>query len=348
MADADIFDLIDPAELTGYARAALADRAENQRLLSAWLPHEFVDDINYRLNKGGGGLARSAKFRAYDAEPKFGKREGFSRVMGELPPIGEQYVLDEYSNLRIRNGADEIIRSLLLNDASRIAASVDTRFEFARADALVSGSVTIAEDGVEATVEYGRDSSMEVAPGTLWSDLTTSTPIENIQSWMGAYSDLNGQLPGAILMSTRVRNYLLRNEEVGGLAFPNSLAANRPGQVTSTILNQVLSDFELPPITVWDAKAIDTNGISRRFIPDDKVLFLPAPGGENPMGSTTWGTTLEAQEPDYGIESAADHPGLVVATFKQKKTPIRVYTIGAAIGLPLLANPDLAMVADVA
>lgn len=347
MADADIFDLIDPVELTGYARAALADRAENQRLLSAWLPHEFIDDINYRLNKGGGGLARSAKFRAYDAEPKFGKREGFSRVLGELPPIGEQYVLDEYSNLKIRNTAEQVIRDLLLNDAGRIAVSVDTRFEFARADALVNGSVTIAEDGVQATIEYDRDPSMEVAPVTLWSDLADSTPIDDIQAWMGAYSDLNGQLPGAILTSTRVRNYLLRNEQVGGLVFPNSLAANRPGQVTSTNLNQVLSDFELPPITVWDAKAIDVDGFSRRFIPDDRVLFLPSPG-DGSLGTTTWGTTLEAQEPEYGLANAADHPGLVVATFKQKKTPIRVYTIGAAIGVPLLGNADLAMVADVA
>lgn len=347
MANVDIYDLITPPELTGYARAALADRAVNQRLLSQWLPPRPVNDLLYRYSKGSGaGLAEAASFRAYDAEPRFGRRDGISRVTGELPPIGEQYVLGEYDSLRLRNATTEI-RDLLLRDAARIAVSIDTRFEFARADALVNGSVTLAEAGVQATVDFGRSAAHSVAPLTLWSDLDDSKPIDDFQSWRDTYVDTNGSVPGAILMSTKVRNYLLRNTQVGGFVFPSSLAANRPGQVTSTNLNQVLSDFELPPITVWDARAVDQTGTSRRFLPDDKVLFLPAPADAVDMGATLWGTTLEAQESQYGIQ-AADHPGLVVGAFKQTTTPIRVFTIGAAIGLPILANPDLTFVADVA
>lgn len=345
-ANVDIYDLITPAELTGYARAALRDRAENQRLLSQWLPARPVNDLLYRYNKGSGaGLAEAAMFRAYDAEPKFGKRDGISRVTGELPPIGQQYVLGEYDQLRLRNATQEI-RDLLLRDAERIARAIDTRFEFARADALVNGSVTLSEDGVEASVDFGRSATMSVAPSTPWSTLTTSTPIDDIQAWMATYSDLNGSLPGATLMSTRVRNYLLRNEQVGGFVWPNTLAANRPGQVTPSMLDQVMSEFGLPPITIWDARAIDQDGASRRFIADDIVLFLPSPGDAS-MGATLWGTTLESQEPQYGI-GAGDHPGLVVGAFKQSLTPIRVFTVGAAIGLPILANPDLCMKADVA
>lgn len=337
----DIFDLITPAELTGYARAALADRPENALQLSAILPHRQVNDLNYRFTKGGGGLAAAASFRAYDAEPRFGKREGISRVSGELPPIGQQYMLGEYDNLRLRN-ANEEIRNLLLRDGARIARAIDTRFEFGRGQALEEGKVVLNEDGVQATVDFGRSAAHSVAPAVLWSDLTNSVPIDNLQTWRDVYVDTNGQPPGVIMTSTRVVNYLVRNAQVRAHALP---VGSTITQVRRSDLDAILTDFGLPSIRIFDARAIDQAGVSRRVINDDKLLFLPPDGTE--LGATLWGTTLEAQEPQYGI-APADHPGVVVGAFKQSTTPIRVFTIGSAIGIPILADPDLSFVADVA
>lgn len=335
-------EYITPAELTGYAREALADRPENALQLSTYLPFQQVNDLVYRWNKGStAGLAEAASFRAYDAEPRFGRRDGISRMTGELPPIGQQYLLGEYDSLRLRRAGDEI-RQLLLRDAERIARAIDTRFEFARAQALVEGKVTLAEDGVQAEVDFGRKSSHSVAPGVAWSDLANATPIDNLQSWRDAYVDTNGQEPGVILTSTRVVNLLVRNAQVRSMVLP---VGSTVTQIRRTDLNAVLSDFGLPQVTVYDARAIDVSGVSRRFIADDKVLFLP--GQATALGATLWGTTLEAQEPEYGI-AAGEHPGLVVGAFKQKETPIRVFTIGSAIGIPLLGDPDLSFVADVA
>lgn len=337
----DIYDLITPAELTGYARAALADRPTNALQLSTILPHRLVDDLTYRFTKGGGGLAASASFRAYDAEPRFGKREGISRVSGELPAIGQQYVLGEYDQLRLRN-ANEQIRSLLLRDAARIARAIDQRFEFARGQALVEGKVDLNEDGVVATVDFGRSAAHSVAPGTLWSNLAASTPIDDLQAWRDVYVDTNGEAPSEMMLSTRIVNYLVRNAQVRSMVLP---VGSTVTQIRRTDLEAVLTDFGLPRMRVFDARGIDQTGVSRRVIADDKLLFLPGDGAD--MGGTLWGTTLEAQEPQYGI-AQADHPGVVVGAFKQSTTPIRVFTIGAAIGIPILANPDLTMVADVA
>lgn len=337
----DIYDLITPAELTGYARAALADRPENALQLSQILPHRPVNDLNFRFTKGGGGLAAAASFRAYDAEPGFGKREGISRVSGELPPIGMQYVLGEYDQLRLRN-ANEEVRSLLLRDAARIARSIDQRFEFARGQALEEGKVVLNENGVQATVDFGRSATHSVAPGTLWSNLAASTPIDDMQAWRDVYVDTNGTEPDEMLLSTRIVNYLVRNAQVRTHVLP---VGSTITQVRRSDLEAVLTDFGLPRMRIFDARAIDQTGTSRRVVSDDKVIFLPGDGAD--MGATLWGTTLEAQEPQYGI-AAADHPGLVVGAFKQSTTPIRVFTIGAAIGIPILANPDLTMVADVA
>jgi len=341
---ADFFDLITPAELTGYAREALAARADNQFGLQRWLPARQVNDLTYRFNRGGGGLTEAASFRAYDAEPRFGRREGITRVTGEMPPIGEQYVLGEYDQLRIRNATDEI-RDLLLRDSARIAASIDARFEVARGDALVNGSVTIAEDDLSMTVEFNRDPSMEVTAAVPWTDHANADAVDELDGWLQAYSDLNGGPPGACLTSRKVMRNLARNAQIQAQLFPNS----PDRRLTPADLNAFLEEFGIPPITTYEAK-VNRNGVATRIIPEDRFLFLPesgtTPTEEGQLGATLWGTTLEAQEADYGIEPA-DHPGVVVAAFKESKTPIRVFTIGAAIGVPIMANPNLAMVADV-
>ncbi|MGW4127961.1 major capsid protein [Amycolatopsis japonica] len=341
---ADFFDLITPAELTGYAREALAARADNQFGLQRWLPARQVNDLTYRFSRGGGGLTEAASFRAYDAEPRFGRREGISRVTGEMPAIGEQYVLGEYDQLRLRNATDEI-RNLLMRDAARIAASIDARFELARGDALVNASLTIEEDDLAMTVDFARDSSMEVTAAVPWTDHANADVVDELEGWLQAYSDLNGGPPGAVLTSRKVMRNLARNAQIQAQLFPNS----PDRRLTPADLNAFLEEFGIPPITTYEAK-VARNGVSTRVIPEDRFLFLPESGttdtDEGQLGATLWGTTLEAQEADYGIEPA-DHPGVVVAAFKESKTPIRVFTIGAAIGVPIMANPNLAMVADV-
>lgn len=351
----DMFtEFITPAELTGYARAALADRPENAFTLDQWLGYQSVNDLEFRFSRGGGGLLEAAEYRAYNAEPGFGSREGISRVSGELPPIGQQYVLTEYDQLRLRANPGQEIRDLLLRDAERIARQIDTRLEFARADALVNGSVTIAERGVYATVDFARSSAHSVAASVAWSDLDDSAPLDDLQAWVATYVDTNGAPPAAVMMSTKARNYLLRNEQVIGMAVPLA-ATGAVGQIPVDALNGLLSSFDVPPIVLNDARArrrvtavntAETGQVtSQRFIPEDKILLLPAPGG-NTMGSTMWGTTAEAQEPEYGV-GAGELPGLVVGAFKQKETPVHVVTIGSAIAIPILAEPDLSLVADV-
>lgn len=329
-----------PAELTGYARVAVEDRPENQLILSRWFPYNASNSLTYKFNKGGDKLLEAAEFRAWDTEPGFGRRAGIAKVSGELPPIGQQYVLDEFSNLRQRNAEDEEFKDLFLNDAERIGRQVDIRMEFARAEALVSGTVTIKERNMELSVDFGRKSTHSVAPAVLWSDQTNSVPLDNLQTWRDLLSD-DGEAPGAVLMSPQAINHVLRSAQIRGQVFP--LASSAP-QVSRAQLDQVLMDFDLPPIIKYDAKA-RRNGVMQRFIPADKVIMLPASGGG--LGATVYGLTLEAQLPEYGIGRGSELPGLVVAPFIRKETPVQVLTIGSAIALPILGAPDDTLVADV-
>lgn len=338
-------DYITPAELTGYVREAIADFDRNQFTLARWLPRNEVDDLQYRFTRGGEGLVDAATFRAYDAESPIGARPGLTRVTGELPPISRKIRLGEYDRLRQRR-VDGAIRTAILSDAERMARAVAARLELARGEALYRGQLSIAENGVVATVDFGRAAGHTVAPGTLWSTVATATPLADLLSWRDTYINANGQAPGALLMSTTVLGYLLRNAEIRALA---ATVAGTPSIVSQTTVNAVFAAYGLPPIEVYDAQ-VRVNGSAARVIPVDRVVMLPAPGDpdspdSSDLGATLHGTTAESMEPEFGLSGV--EPGIVAGAYSTKD-PVAVWTKAATIALPVLANPDLTLAADVA
>lgn len=341
-------DYIAPAPLTGYVRTALQDMQANRFTLSRWLPNRSIDDLMYRFTRGGEGLVEAATFRAYDTESPIGARPGIARVSGELPPISRKIRLGEYDRLRQRRADDATVENAILNDAVRMTRAVAARLELARGEALYRGSLQINENGVIATVDFGRAGGHTVAPGVLWSTVASATPIADMISWMQTYIDANGEAPGAALTSTTVIGYLLRSAEVRG-----ALAANgvTPSIATRTGLNAILQAHGLPPIEPYDAR-VNVAGSATRIIPVDRFLFLPPPSDPNDpegtdLGATLLGPTAESMEPEFGIEEEMDQPGIVAGAYSTKD-PVAVWTKAAAIGLPVMANPDLTFAADVA
>jgi hypothetical protein len=332
-------DYITPAELTGYVREALADQEQNRFTLSRWLPSRNVDDLMYRFTRGGDGLIDAATFRAYDAESPIGSRPGVTRVTGELPPISRKIRLGEYDRLRQRRD-DAALRDAIMSDAERMTRAVGARLEMARGEALYTGKVTIAENGVVATVDFGRAAGHTVSAGTTWSTVATATPLLDLITWRDTYIATNGVSPGAILTSTTVLGYLLRNAEMRTLA---ASTAGSPAIVSQNVVESIFAMHGLPPIYIYDTQ-VKVAGSAARIIPTDRVILLPAPGDDE-LGATLLGTTAESLEPEFGL--SGDEPGVVAGAYSTKD-PVAVWTKAAAIGLPILANPDLTFAADVA
>lgn len=333
-----IWDQINPAELTGYVRAALADREENQFTLGRWLPNTPIDDIEYRFTRGGAGLVEAATFRAWDTEAPIGSRPGAVRVTGELPPISRKIRLSEYDRLRQRNAPTDDIRGYIERDAVRMMQAIAARLELARGEALWKAQLQIAENGVVATVDFGRAGGHTVAPGTLWSTVATATPLTDLLAWMDTYRTTNGVNPGAILTSSTNVGYLLRNAEIRNML---SRGLTAPPRVSRAELDALFGDYEIPPIVTYDAQ-VSVNGVATRVIPVDKLVLLPT--ADEPLGATLYGTTAEQLELPV-LQSL--EPG-IVATAMTTDDPVSKWTKGAGIGIPILGNPDLTLTADVA
>ncbi len=330
-------DYITPADLTGYVREALADRPINDlTLVDDLLPDTLVDDVDFRANITQHGLRRAAKFRSWDTEAPQSPRRGVTRMSGELPPLSEKRRLGEYDRLRLRN-ADQSIVNLILNDGVELADALRTRMIIAKAQAVVTGKVSLAEDGLAIEADFQRDSSHTITAATVWSG--AADPIADQESWFTTFRLRNSGNPGRAITSQRVMSTLMRNAQIRAYCLP---PGSTQGIVTLDQVNALVTSFGHPPFEIFDAQVEDVDGDPVRLIPDDVVLYV---GGGVKIGETLWGTTAEAIEPDYKIE-ASEAPGIVVGSYVNPD-PIGRWTKASGIGLPILGNANATMIAKV-
>lgn len=334
-------ELIDPADLTGFTRAAIEDVERQKATLARFLPNYDVPDIVVRTVLGTDGTGELAQYRSFDAETPIGSGGKGERKVFELMALGLKERVSEYDQLRMRGGdTAEIVLGGVEKAAQRTANAVVDRLERARGQVLDTGKLTIDENGVIQTVDFGRSDDSVVTASTLW-DEDGAKPLDDLIAWCDAYAELNaGEQPGAIVLSRRGVAALQRAEEIRALV---ATMVGSPSIVSMDSVNTMLSSYGLPPIVVYDRKIR-----GEHVLAPHKAYLLPAPvdaNGQSVLGATFYGQTLEANEPDYGI-APVDQPGLVVGAWKTRD-PIGVWVHSNAIAMPIMVNPAAAMVATV-
>lgn len=331
-------DYITPTELTGYVREALSDLPQNAFGLSAYLPDVETDDIDFRVTTGGGGLARVAKYRAWDTESPISGRRGVDRLSGEIPPISEKRRLSEYDRLKMRK-LDAGIVDAILNDAVDLAKGIHARVEVARGEALSDGKVTIAENGLTIQADFGRKATHTQTAAIKWN-VDGSNPVEDFLAWQRIYVATNGVRPGATLASQDIQSSLMRNAAIRAMTLP---AGSTQQVVTIDAINALFQSFGLPALSIYEAQVEGDDGNAKSIINPNKVIFLPP--ADRKLGETLWGVTAEALDSDYGIDST-EAPGVVVGSYSDKD-PVGLWTKASAIALPVPANTNLTLAATV-
>jgi hypothetical protein len=360
----EIYDqFITPVELTGMIRQALFDLNENTFTLSRILPNVNVADIVASMLTGQQGLAEASVYRSFNAETPIGRREALSRQSFNLAPLGEKIPLDEYHSMRLRHiDADMqgVLEPFIARDVTRLARNIGARFEIARGDALYNGKVTINENGVYQVLDFGRSSDCVIVLGTTsgygpkWTNHDTSTPINDLLTATQAFYDKNGRYPEAIHMpkamylhmvqSVQIRNQVLGQFVPSGAASP---------LISNDQANAALSAFDIPPIILdvdQTTKVVNSSGVGvvTRITPANKFL-LTAPGETLPgegtsLGATFLGQTAESSLAEYGL-AGGDQPGIVAANW-YSKDPVTYWTHAAALGIPVLREPNLAFTVE--
>lgn len=336
-------DIIDPATLTGYARASLADYEQRRGTLAQWLPNREVADIVVRFMQGSAGLVDVADFRAFDAEPTIGKAPSGKRVAIELPALGQNIPVSEYNQLRQRgsSASDEAVLATIEKTTDVVARAVSDQIERLRGVVLQTGKATISGFMDD---DFGRAGGHTVTAGASWATASTDA-LGHLTTWYDTYLTTNGEAPGAIVTSTRVVRLM-----AGLTQFATQLSNGASRPATLADVNATVQAAGLPPIYTYDRR-VSVAGASTKVLADDKLLLLPAPvetdaWEDTQLGATFWGQTLTSTSADWAIASE-DQPGLVAGVYRGEKPPMVAEVISDAVALPVLANADLSFVADV-
>lgn len=342
-----LYDLIDPVELTGVARLLLADedRPENNLIMEQWFPPALLDDIDYTYSTGTDRTYTDAMpFRAWNTEAPIGRRPGRATVRGEMPPLSLKFPLTEYDRIRQRAANDGILAEALegdvFGDIERGVRALRSRMAAAAASALVNGTVVIAENGVQLTVDFGRTVGNSMTVSNPWSNATLGTPLDDETTVIEYALDNQGIGPSDLvaMMNRTVINDLLVSDQ-----YRNAAATLRVQERLSLDqLNEVRASHEMPQIVEYNARTADSSGAVAKQIPDATVVYVPR---NLAIGETQYGVPAMATEGEVALERD-DRPG-PVAYMMRDFDPLTVWTVVDAIGVPLLKDPDATFVLDV-
>lgn len=321
-------DLIDPAELSEFAREILEEYAARDAL-SQVLPTATVDDVvfSWVVNET---LVDLAQYRAFDAETVIGKGLSSEEKTARLAAVGLKKRFGEYDQLRRRGAsAPETVQAAADRLTVSVVKAVADRVTQLQGEALVSGALAINENRFLQNVSFGRAAAhTNAAPTALWS-ASGADPITDLLGWVEDIEDASGISPDRIITSTRVFSALAAALAAG------SYVTTQAGVVSQEVVNEVLVAYGLPAVTIYNRKV---GGV--RVIADDKLILAPAGGL---AGATVWGTSVDADEPNYGLAQA---PGIVAGAYKTED-PNTKWIRSDAIVLPILATPDATLSADV-
>ncbi len=337
-----VYDLIDPRELVQYVRAFENEvlRPEAALVLEEFLPNQLTEDLEFSIKRGAYQDQDAAEYRAWDTPAPMAARQGVQKLRGSLGPISRQIPLGEEEALRLRSllsGTNDPVIDQIFADAENMIRAVQVRLELARADLIDDGKVTISENGLTLTADFGRSGAMSQTAANLWTDLTLGKPLSDLLAWQQSYEDQNGVTPGLILMPRVRLGSLALNKEMREFA---ASGGTTPTRLNNAQINDIFANEGLPPIRIYDGQ-FRRAGTRGRALPVEKIYFMP-PAGQ-PLGNTFYGITAEALKlAQKGYITASEAPG-VVAVVTETTHPVQTYTVGTAVALPAMPNPDLVM-----
>lgn len=293
-----------------------------------------------------------AQFHGFDTESKKTFRIPIDNKNIEKGLI--KVKLDQSERLRalMNRGVqgDERLYNYVLEDGVRLADQVITRTKVAKNEVMATGTVTIKENNLDLTVDYG----VPAAQKALTLNLNTAADISaQIQSFVDDAADVGVTITG--MMTSRKNITKMRNNEklqkaingnigVGALLSNSALTAylNEEFGINNIITNDLMYGAEgnIDPAT---GRPVITQ---KRYYPADKVTFFASnPNGR--LGTGLWGNPPEVDLGRfYPVSTSAVSPYVFITQWAETD-PAVLWTKASSLFMPVLYNPNSLFIASV-
>ena len=245
--------------------------------------------------------------------------------------------------------SDDSLYDRVLDDAANLAEEVFTRSKVAKNEILATGKVTIKENNLDLTVDYGVPQShlnktMDFGAGA-------AAPIDEQLLALTDEATANGTPITGIYTSKANLNKLRKDpsiqKAINGSLMVGQLVRNADLQayleqefgITRILTNDL--QYSLPLTLGSNGRPVTH---AQRYYPVDKISFF---GGNAKIGDGIWGDPPSVRAQRFIEVSASDVSPYVYISQKAEFDPDIVWTKAEALYMPVIYNTNALYVASV-
>ena len=245
---------------------------------------------------------------------------------------------------------DSALYDYVLQDGIRLADQVITRTKVAKNELMATGKVTIRENNLNLTVDYGVPASRTAYTLDLSPEADVASQIQAIiEDALDHGVTINGMMTSRKVIS-KIRNNARLQTAING----NVGAGAQLSQ--SAVEAYFSSEFGIDTVITNDltyGSAFDIGADGRpnvtqsRYYPQNKVTFFATnPGGK--LGTGLWGDSPEADASSfYNVSGSGISPYVYIMQWMETD-PAVLWTKASSLFMPVLYNPNSLFIATVA
>ncbi len=248
----------------------------------------------------------------------------------------------------VRSGVrEDALYDYVINDGVRLADQVFTRTKVAKNELMASGQVTIKENDLDLTVDYGVPAANVAYTLNLHKNADIDAQIQTIiDNALDQGVTITGMLCSRKVI-TKMRNNAQLQKAINGNVGAGALIAR-------TALEAHLNEeFGIDRIVTNDltygaSAEIGANGrpsiTTKRYFPANKVTFFATnPGGR--MGVGLWGDPPEVEAANfYSVQQSSASPFVHLMQWMETD-PTVLWTKASGLFMPVLYNPNSLFIA---
>lgn len=298
-------------------------------------------------------IPQMAQFHAFDTE-----------AQKSIPaPIDEHNV--EKGLIKVKRNTTELLRQLtqrgvtaeselydaVMDFAGDLSNQVITRAKVARAELMATGKVTIKENNLDLTIDYGVPAANLAKTLDLGAGATDDVATQ-LQEIVDEAADKGVTLTGMVCARstlTKMRQNTAIQKAVNGVNMQGVLVSNAQLRAwlddeygISTVITDDLS-YSTPYTMGADGRPQVS---SHRYYPKSKVTFFGTANGMR-LGAGLWGVPPEVDLASYYEGGVQNRDVYTYISQWSEKDPAVLWTKASALFMPVLFNPDSLYVATV-
>jgi hypothetical protein len=329
-----IEEVFNTKELINYFK----ERKITPMLGESLFPERKIQDIEFDMILGKGGLPVSANVHAFDTKTQLASREAIEKGVASLALIKRQIKIAEKEIIKVQNPRTDaeltFVLSQLYNDSEKMVEGVKVRVEAMRMELLSTGKININENNVAVELDYKVPAANQKS--YTWIALTTATPLDDLSELADAVETESGYRPTRALTSRKIIKTICKCTTVRKAIY----GTNSDKVVTLTQLNDLLAQMELPIFVVNEGKykKETANGFTtERYFPENKIAMF----GDETLGETIYGLTAEEVKliGDGKMDEASMVGNIFVGTYTSID-PVGEFTKAAATALPSFPHAE--------